>query len=89
MTDSLDWIANVRPPWGVDGPSDACPLCGRSDAILPIVYGRMPPDEMLGDAAGTFLGGGCVMFPDSPEYGCRRCCEEELRAKGLWEIDPD
>ncbi|MCI0480533.1 MAG: hypothetical protein L0213_02970 [Candidatus Dadabacteria bacterium] len=50
----------------------ACPECGSHD-VLPIVYG-LPGPELEGKAImGEVMLGGCVVFGNDPDLGCRSC----------------
>ncbi|HLL38440.1 MAG TPA: hypothetical protein VK357_02095 [Rubrobacteraceae bacterium] len=53
--------------------TSTCPRCG-SQNVVPILYG-MPRPEMLEEEShrGEVALGGCVVFPDAPDYTCRNC----------------
>lgn len=49
-----------------------CPRCGSTDAIR-ILYGY-PAFEMFEAAErGEIRLGGCMVWPESPDYECRGC----------------
>jgi len=51
----------------------SCPKCGKSDAIVPIMYG-MPAGEAMEEAErGEIALGGCMVGDIDPGYSCRRC----------------
>lgn len=53
----------------------ACPRC-RSDKVVPVVYG-MPSAELVEKSrAGRVALGGCVVFPDAPDWRCVTCGHE-------------
>ncbi len=49
-----------------------CPRCG-SDEVLPIVYGMPSEEGIEKSAAGRVLLGGCMVWPESPEWRCVAC----------------
>jgi DNA-directed RNA polymerase subunit RPC12/RpoP len=52
-----------------------CPRC-NSEYTVPIVYG-LPGAELVEESkAGRVALGGCVVFPDAPDYTCRNCGHE-------------
>ena len=52
--------------------STTCPRCSSQD-VLPIVYG-MPGSELVEQSiAGRVALGGCVIFPESPDWRCVQC----------------
>ena len=53
-------------------PVKPCPVCRQTDQVIPIIYG-LPPWE-LGQKAGEgkVRLGGCIVFPDNPEWYCKR-----------------
>ena len=53
-------------------PKPTCPRCG-SEGTFPIAYG-VPTFEMVEETlAGRVEWGGCVAWPESPEWGCLAC----------------
>ena len=58
-----------------------CPQCS-SDEVLPILYG-MPTDEAVERSRrGEVALGGCMVFPDAPEYTCKNCGHEWREVEG-------
>ena len=52
-----------------------CPRC-HSDEVLSITY-RMPSPEMIEESiAGRVALGGCVIWPEAPDWHCARCRHE-------------
>ena len=49
-----------------------CPRCGSTDAT-PILYGY--PSGEMADAAkrGEIELGGCIVWPEGPDFRCRDC----------------
>lgn len=47
---------------------DACVLCGAT--VVPIVYGFPAPDAFDEVEAGRIVLGGCMMYPNAPDYAC-------------------
>ena len=52
--------------------SRACPRC-HSDEVVPIVYGMPDPELVEESRAGRVALGGCVLFPEAPEWRCVVC----------------
>ena len=51
----------------------SCPRCGKSDAIVPILYG-LPAGEAMEEAErGEIALGGCMVGDIDPNYRCGRC----------------
>ena len=51
----------------------SCPKCGKSDSIVPIMYG-MPAGEAIEEAErGEIALGGCLVGDIDTNYKCRRC----------------
>jgi predicted Zn-ribbon and HTH transcriptional regulator len=49
-----------------------CPQC-HSEDLVRIVYG-MPSEEMVEESvAGRVALGGCLVWPDAPDYTCQNC----------------
>jgi hypothetical protein len=61
-----------------------CPQC-HSEDLLRIVYG-MPSEEMVEESvAGRVALGGCLVWPDAPDYTCQKCGYEWRADKaGSW-----
>ena len=58
-----------------------CPRCNSED-VVPIVYGY-PGDELTeASMRGEVALGGCVVFPDAPEYTCKNCGHEWREVEG-------
>jgi hypothetical protein len=51
----------------------ACPRCGATGSLTPIVYGLVGPDLLSDDRRGDVVLGGCLVFDDDPTHLCRRC----------------
>ena len=52
-----------------------CPRC-HSDEVLPIAYGMPSPELVEESTAGRVKLGGCVIWPESPEWHCVACGHE-------------
>jgi CarboxypepD_reg-like domain len=49
-----------------------CPVCGKQDQVIPIIYGY-PNKKMLRKAAkNKILIGGCLVFDCQPNWYCKR-----------------
>ncbi len=49
-----------------------CPRC-HSDEVIPISYG-MPTEEAVEESRrGEIALGGCLVWPEAPEWLCRAC----------------
>ncbi|QIS11170.1 hypothetical protein [Nocardia arthritidis] len=48
-----------------------CPQCGM--AMTPIEYGKATYAAYESAERGEIILGGCVVSPDSPDWGCRMC----------------
>ena len=46
-----------------------CPRCNSED-VLPIIYGLPGPELTEASIRGKVALGGCVVFPDAPDYTC-------------------
>jgi hypothetical protein len=56
--------------------SKKCPVCGKNDNVVCILYG-MPIAKVFEDEqAGKLHIGGCVIMPDMPKWYCKRCDKE-------------
>lgn len=49
-----------------------CPAC-RSERIVEIAYGMPGPEAEASQRRGEIILGGCIVGPDSPEWGCADC----------------
>ncbi len=49
-----------------------CPRC-HSDEVVPIVYGLPGPELAEESRAGRVALGGCVIFPEAPDWRCVAC----------------
>jgi hypothetical protein len=49
-----------------------CPRC-HSDEVLPIAYGMPGPEMVEESAAGRVALGGCVTWPEAPDWRCVKC----------------
>ncbi|HDM89831.1 MAG: hypothetical protein DRQ06_05435 [Candidatus Hydrothermota bacterium] len=54
-----------------DKPS--CPVCGRKDQVIPIVYGEPSPEDMERAERGEIMLAGVLRYADAPTHYCRRC----------------
>ena len=53
-------------------PEAQCPVCGKSDKVIPIAYG-LPNLEMFEEAElGKIFLGGCLITEDMPLHHCKR-----------------
>ena len=52
-----------------------CPRC-QSDEVLPIVYGLPTPETVEVSAAGRVALGGCMIWPEAPDWRCEVCGHE-------------
>jgi hypothetical protein len=50
----------------------ACPACG-SKQVQPIVYGLPGPELIERAERGEVALGGCIVFPENPEWQCALC----------------
>ena len=56
--------------------SNKCPVCGKSDEVVRILYG-LPTNEAFEDEqAGKLHIGGCCISPNSPKWFRKRCDKE-------------
>ena len=56
--------------------SKKCPLCGKSDHVVRILYG-LPTSEAWEEAkTGKLHIGGCCIDSDSPKWHCKSCNKE-------------
>ncbi len=49
-----------------------CPRCGSTDAV-PILYGLPGADMAAAEERGEIILGGCMVWPEAPDYECRAC----------------
>jgi hypothetical protein len=47
---------------------DTCVHCGAE--VVPIVYGFPADDAFAQVAAGKIVLGGCMMYPNAPDFAC-------------------
>jgi rubredoxin len=52
--------------------STLCPRCG-SDETVEIVYGYPGPDLTSESLAGNVTLGGCMVWPEAPDWRCVQC----------------
>jgi hypothetical protein len=56
----------------VSYPIPACPVCNKSDKVIPIAYG-LPSLEMFEESElGKIFLGGCLITEDMPLHHCKR-----------------
>jgi hypothetical protein len=53
----------------------ACPRCHSKDDVIPILYGLPKPHLLLFPEHDQYVLGGCVIFPNSDRWHCRKCDE--------------
>ena len=51
----------------------ACPRCHSKDDVIPILYGLPKPHLLLFPEHDQYVLGGCVIFPNSERWHCRKC----------------
>jgi hypothetical protein len=51
----------------------ACPECGSSENVIPIIYGYPGPELREAAERGEVFLGGCVMTGDDPLWYCKAC----------------
>ena len=49
-----------------------CPVCHKSDQLIPIVYGRPGLHLQHKSEKGEVILGGCVVSANSPKFMCKR-----------------
>ena len=85
--DDQPGVGDVTEPFGAAvasqtkaGRRNPCPNCG-SRSVAAISYGYPAPSvfDDPGLAAGEFALGGCVIWPDMPEFRCNACGYEWRR----------
>jgi len=52
-----------------------CPRCSSEDTV-PIVYGYPGPKLTEPSIRGEVVLGGCMVWPDAPDYTCKNCGHE-------------
>ncbi len=57
----------------VDEAPPACPKCGSSENVVPIVYGYPSAELMAAAERGEVKLGGCVITGDDPQWYCKAC----------------
>lgn len=70
-----DRDASPPPPGEPSPPDRACPVCGKSGTLVPILYGlpAMSAELEAALARGDARLGGCLLVPDQPTHACRAC----------------
>ena len=56
-------------------PAKPCPRC-HSDEVVPILYGMPSPEVVEEPRAGRVKLGGCVTWPEAPDWHCVACGHE-------------
>jgi len=51
----------------------ACPECGTSENVIPIIYGYPGPELREAADRGEVWLGGCVITGDDPLWHCKDC----------------
>jgi hypothetical protein len=49
-----------------------CPRCGSTDAVR-VLYGYPSSEMAEAERRGEVVLGGCMIWPESPDYECRDC----------------
>lgn len=49
-----------------------CPVCGKTDMVIPIAYGFPGPSMMEDSKKGELKLGGCLITDSDPEWYCKR-----------------
>ena len=55
--------------------SATCPRC-NSQGVIPILYGLPGPEMTQDSIAGRVKLGGCMVWPEAPDWHCARCAHE-------------
>jgi hypothetical protein len=71
----LIWIA-IGPVHEFGLSTNACPRCGSTEDVVPIVYGKPGKEAMEMARQGQVKLGGCMVSWHSPRRHCRRCGTE-------------
>ena len=61
-----------------------CPQCGKTDAVVPIVFGYPTPEGMASAERGEIALAGCVSGDSEPSHWCKRC-SREMGEQRLWD----
>jgi hypothetical protein len=56
--------------------SKKCPICGKSNSVVRILYGMPIAKAFEEEQAGKLHIGGCVVEEDAPKWYCKRCDKE-------------
>lgn len=59
-------------PFFTLGKSDSCPKCGKSDQVVPIVYGKPTKKTIEREAKGEVKIAGCLIPDCAPNKYCKR-----------------
>ena len=51
----------------------SCPECGKSDVVVPILYGYPSDEAMEAAERDEIVLAGCMVSDLDPNYYCRRC----------------
>jgi hypothetical protein len=65
--------------------SKKCPKCGKTDEVVPILYGYPTQEAWEQEKAGKIYLGGCMEEIGAPQLYCKRCDNEFGRRKEIWE----
>ncbi len=49
-----------------------CPICKKTDMVIPIVYGYPGPELFKMSEKGKIKLGGCCISPENTEWYCKR-----------------
>ena len=73
MSDKFEQIISHYYPKQDGLAMPACPICGKKDNIIPIVYGFPGLCLLNDDRAGKVLLGGCLKTDHDLQYYCKTC----------------
>ena len=51
----------------------SCPECGKTDVVVPILYGYPSDEAMEAAERDEIVLAGCMVGETDPSYYCRRC----------------
>ncbi len=51
----------------------SCPECGKTDVVVPILYGYPSDEAMEAAERDEIVLAGCMASETDPSYYCRRC----------------
>lgn len=51
----------------------SCPECGKTDVVVPILYGYPSDEAMAAAEREEIVLAGCLVRDLEPSYYCRRC----------------